>query len=93
MSHMTLSWCVRGAVVAALLVVAVPAGAQDRLFIAGSQGGDGYEIGAMGRFGQVLGPSRGLARPLVGGGRFAVVGSNVTGHPPSMLVSPCVRPY
>ena len=70
------SW--RGVVgLLAVLAVAQPVAAQDRLFVPGSQGTDGVELGAVGHFGEVLGPGRGLARPLVGGGRFAVVGSAV----------------
>lgn len=60
-------------VASALTVGALPAAAQDRLFIPGlGPGDDGYEIGAVGRFGDVVGVAGGLAEPLAGGGRFAV---------------------
>ena len=56
--------------VAAALVLAVPAAAQDRL-IEGTR-----ELGAFGHFGQDLGPVPDIAGlPFVGGGRFAVRGS------------------
>jgi hypothetical protein len=40
--------------------------AQDRLFLEGS------ELGAFGRFGEPIGPARGLDRQLAGGGRYRV---------------------
>ncbi len=61
------------AVLTALLTVSKPLAAQDRLFIPDTYDSDGVEVGAVGRFGEVLGPTGRLARPLVGGGRFAVV--------------------
>jgi hypothetical protein len=62
-------------VVAALLGVAVPAGAQDRLFH------DGGELGALGHFGQRLGPASGLDGRLVAGGRVAVTDTEAADLP------------
>ena len=53
-------------IVGALAGAAVPAAAQDRVFVAG------YEIGAAGRFGELVGVAGGLSQPLAGGGRFAL---------------------
>lgn len=48
------------------LAAAAPAAAQDRLFHYG------YELGAIGRFGERIGPANGLDHRLAGGGRFIV---------------------
>lgn len=48
------------------------AASQDRLFHYG------YELGAIGRFGERIGPARGLDGDLVGGGRFLVGDTEVT---------------
>ena len=50
----------------ALVCAAVDAGAQDRLYL------DGSEIGAFGRFAERIGPSNGLEGRLIAGGRIAV---------------------
>lgn len=52
--------------VVALATGALPAAAQDRLFL------DDVELGALGRFGEPIGPARGLDRQLAGGGRYRV---------------------
>jgi hypothetical protein len=54
------------AFVVALVIGALPAAAQDRLFL------DGSELGALGRFGESIGLARGLDGLLAGGGRFLV---------------------
>lgn len=70
---MTRGWSASASVALALSLAAAEATAQDRLFVRGANGS--FEIGALGRFGEVLGPGYDLEQDRIVGGRFVVRGA------------------